>query len=151
MSIKEKICGLFKKKEEAKSTFVITFRHSTKNIEFEGTWKEVKGLFGRFAGGKGLKMNNFFVPWDEVAFIYEEPKKEAEPEGKEGEGAGSKPAEEATKAGDEIPATREAKALGAETMEVLGEAKEEPKDAKIDEVKATVEEEKKVEAEKIEE
>ena len=133
----ERLKGLFKKRETERSTFAITFRHSAKSIEFEGTWEEVKGLFGKFAGGKGLKMGNFFVPWDEVAFIYQEDKEEKKGEAKKG-----------PKPGDEIPATPEAKDLGAETMEVLGE-KESPKDARIDEVKAAVEKETEVKAEEI--
>lgn len=107
--------------------FTITFRHSTKSIDFEGTWRGIEEMSGRFADSEGLKMNNFYVPWDEVAFIYcggrvADDKKE---EGKEGE----KDLSEA-KPGDEVPATDEAKALGAEAMEVLpddGEGKEEAK------------------------
>ena len=82
-------------------------------------------------------MGNFFVPWDEVAFIYQEDKEEKKDEAKK-----------EPKQGDEIPATPEAKDLGAETMEVLGE-KENPKDVKVDEVKAAVEKETEVKAEEI--
>lgn len=105
--------------------FTITFRHSTKSIDFEGTWRGIEEMSGGFADSKGLKMNNFYVPWDEVAFIYcggrvADDKKE---EAKDGE---KDPSE--AKPGDTVPATDEAKALGAETMEILpGDGKEEPK------------------------
>lgn len=137
MTLKERIARLFGRGKEEKRTFVVFFKHSQRNIEFESTWEEVKRLSKRFGGEKGLKMNNFFVPWSEVASIYEKD-----------------PEEEAPKAGDEMPATLdaslrsltpEARALGAETMEVI----EDPKDAPIEDVKATVEEEKEVKAEKI--
>lgn len=108
--------------------FTITFRHSTKSIDFEDTWRGIEEMSGAFADSKGLKMNNFYVPWDEVAFIYcdgrvADDKKE---EGKEGEDLSK------AKPGDEVPATDAAKALGAETMEILpddgkGEAKPEEK------------------------
>lgn len=123
--------------------FTITFRHSAKSIDFESTWRQVKGMSGRFAGSKGFKMNNFYVPWDEVAFIYcggrvADDKKE---EGKEGEDLSK------AKPGDEVPATDAAKALGAETMEILpddgkGEAKAEGKaeEAKPEEAKAATRE-----------
>ena len=127
MSLKEKIARLFGRGKEEKRTFVVFFKHSQRNVEFESTWEEVKRLSKRFGGEKGLKMDNFFVPWSEIASIYE------------------KDPEEAPKAGDEMPATLEARALGAETMEVI----EDPKDAPIDGVKASVEEEKEVKAEKI--
>lgn len=106
--------------------FTITFRHSSKSVDFESTWSQIKGMSGRFADSRGLKMNNFYVPWDEVAFIYcdgrvADDKKE---EGKEGE----KDLSEA-KPGDEVPATGAAKDLGAETMEILTEdGKEEAKE-----------------------
>ena len=116
------------RKTEEKSTFVVTFRHSQRSVEFESTWEEIKSLSKRFGGEKGLKMNNFFVPWGEVASIYEKD-----------------PEEEAPKAGDKMPATPEAQEMGAETMEVI----EDPKDAPIDGVKASVEEEKEVKMEKI--
>lgn len=137
MTLKERIARLFGRGKEEKRTFVVFFKHSQRNIEFESTWEEVKRLSKRFGGEKGLKMNNFFVPWSEVASIYEKD-----------------PEEEAPKAGDEMPATLdaslrsltpEARALGAETMEVI----EDPKDAPIEDVKAAVEEEKEVKAEKI--
>lgn len=137
MTLKERIARLFGRGKEEKRTFVVFFKHSQRNIEFESTWEEVKRLSKRFGGEKGLKMNNFFVPWSEVASIYEKD-----------------PEEEAPKAGDEMPATLdaslrsltpEARALGAETMEVI----EDPKDAPIEGVKAAVEEEKEVKAEKI--
>ena len=115
MALKEKIARMFGRKKEEKSTFVVFFKHSQRSVEFESTWEEVKRLSKRFGGEKGLKMNNFFVPWSEVASIYEKD-----------------PEEEAPKAGDEMPATPEARALGAETMEVI----EDPKDAPIEEVKA---------------
>ena len=128
MALKEKIARMFGREKEKKSTFVVFFRHSQRSVEFEGTWKEVERLSKRFGGERGLKMGNFFVPWGEVASIYEKD-----------------PEEEAPKAGDEVPATPEAKALGAETMEVI----KDPEDAPIDGVKASVEEEKEVKAEKI--
>lgn len=127
MTLKEKIARLFGRGKEEKRTFVVFFKHSQRNIEFESTWEEVKHLSKRFGGEKGLKMDNFFVPWSEIASIYE------------------KDPEEAPKAGDEMPATLEARELGAAIMEVI----EDPKDAPIDEVKAPVEEEKEVKAEKI--
>ena len=127
MTLKERIARLFGRGKEEKRTFVVFFKHSQRNVEFESTGEEVKRLSKRFGGEKGLKMDNFFVPWSEIASIYE------------------KDPEEAPKAGDEMPATLEARALGAETMEVI----EDPKDAPIDGVKASVEEEKEVKAEKI--
>ena len=127
MSLKEKIARLFGRGKEEKCTFVVFFKHSQRNVEFDSTWEEVKRLSKRFGGEKGLKMDNFFVPWSEIASIYE------------------KDPEEAPKAGDEMPATLEARELGAATMEVI----EDPKDAPIDGVKASVEEEKEVKAEKI--
>lgn len=128
MTLKEKIARLFGHGKEEKRTFVVFFKHSQRNVEFESTWEEVKHLSKRFGGEKGLKMDNFFVPWSEIASIYEKG-----------------PEEEATKISDEMPATLEARKLGAETMEVI----EDPKDAPIDGVKASVEEEKEVKAEKI--
>ena len=128
MTLKEKIARLFGRGKEEKRTFVVFFKHSQRNVEFESTWEEVKHLSKRFGGEKGLKMDNFFVPWSEIASIYEK-----------------EPEEEATKVNDEVPATLEARKLGAATMEVI----EDPKDAPIDEVKASVEEEKEVKAEKI--
>lgn len=127
MTLKERIARLFGRGKEEKRTFVVFFKHSQRNVEFESTWEEVKRLSKRFGGEKGLKMDNFFVPWSEIASIYE------------------KDPEEAPKAGDEMPATLEARELGAATMEVI----EDPKDAPIDGVKASVEEEKEVKAEKI--
>ena len=127
MTLKERIARLFGRGKEEKRTFVVFFKHSQRNIEFESTWDEVKHLSKRFGGEKGLKMDNFFVPWSEIASIYE------------------KEPEEATKAGDEMPATLEARELGAATMEVM----DEPMDTPIDEVKASVEEEKEVKAEKM--
>ena len=128
MALKEKIDRLFGRGKEEKRTFVVFFKHSQRNVEFESTWEEVKHLSKRFGGEKGLKMDNFFVPWSEIASIYEKD-----------------PEEEATKVGDELPATLEARELGAETMEVI----EDPKDAPIEGVKAAVEEEKEVKAEKM--
>ena len=128
MALKEKIARLFGRGKEEKRTFIVFFKHSQRNVEFESTWKEVKRLSKRFGGEKGLKMDNFFVPWSEIASIYEKD-----------------PEEEATKAGDEVPATLEARKLGAATMEVI----DDPKDAPIDEVKAFAEEEKEVKAEKM--
>lgn len=128
MTLKERIARLFGHGKEEKRTFVVFFKHSQRNVEFESTWEEVKHLSKRFGGEKGLKMDNFFVPWSEIASIYE---KDLE--------------EEAHKTGDEVPATLEARKLGAATMEVI----EDPKDAPIDGVKASVEEEKEVKAEKI--
>ena len=127
MTLKERIARLFGRGKEEKRTFVVFFKHSQRNVEFESTWEEVKHLSKRFGGEKGLKMDNFFVPWSEVASIYE------------------KDPEDDTKAGDEMPATLEARELGAATMEVI----EDPKDTPIDEVKASVEEEKEVKAEKM--
>ena len=127
MTLKEKIARLFGYGKEEKRTFVVFFKHSQRNVEFESTWEEVKHLSKRFGGEKGLKMDNFFVPWSEVASIYE------------------KELEEATKDGDEMPATLEARKLGAATMEVI----DDPKDAPIDGVKASVEEEKEVKVEKM--
>ena len=127
MTLKERIARLFGRGKEEKRTFVVFFRHSQRRVEFEGTWGEIKRLSKRFGGERGLKMDNFFVPWSEIASIYE------------------KEPEEATKAGDEMPATLEARELGAATMEVI----EDPKDTPIDEVKASVEEEKEVKAEKM--
>lgn len=120
--------------------FTITFRHSTKSIDFEDTWRGIEEMSGAFADSKGLKMNNFYVPWDEVAFIYckgrvADDKKE---EGKEGEDLSK------AKPGDEVPATDAAKALGAETMEILpSDGKEE---AKAEETKAEAKPEEKAEA-----
>ena len=128
MTLKEKIARLFGRGKEEKRTFVVFFKHSQRNVEFESTWEEVKHLSKRFGGEKGLKMDNFFVPWSEIASIYEKD-----------------PEEETTKVVDEMPATLEARELGAATMEVI----EDPKDTPIDEVKASVEEEKEVKAEKI--
>ena len=128
MALKEKIARLFGHGKEEKRTFVVFFKHSQRNVEFDSTWEEVKHLSKRFGGEKGLKMDNFFVPWSEIASIYE---KDTE--------------EEAHKAGDEVPATLEARKLGAATMEVI----DDPKDAPIDEVKAFAEEEKEVKAEKM--
>lgn len=128
MSLKEKIARLFGRGKEEKRTFVVFFKHSQRNVEFESTWEEVKHLSKRFGGEKGLKMDNFFVPWSEIASIYEKDQEE-----------------EATKVGDEMPATLEARELGASTMEVI----DDPKDAPIDGVKASVEEEKEVKAEKM--
>ena len=127
MTLKERIARLFGRGKEEKRTFVVFFKHSQRNVEFESTWEEVKRLSKRFGGEKGLKMDNFFVHGSEIARIYE------------------KDPEEAPKAGDEMPATLEARELGAATMEVI----EDPKDAPIDGVKASVEEEKEVKAEKI--
>lgn len=138
MALKEKIARMFGRKNEKKSTFVVFFRHSQRSVEFESTWKEVERLSKRFGGERGLKMGNFFVPWGEVASIYEKD-----------------PEEETPKAG-ETPETREAREmsdllspvareLGAKSVEVIRD----PKDAPIDGVKAAVEEEKKIKAEKI--
>lgn len=132
MAFKEKIARIFGRKNEKKSTFVVFFRHSQRSVEFESTWKEVEKLSKRFGGERGLKMGNFFVPWGEVASIYEK-----DPEG------------ETPKAG-ETPATSDllspvARELGAKSVEVIRD----PKDAPIDGVKAAVEEEKKIKAEKI--
>ena len=128
MTLKEKIARLFGRGKEEKRTFVVFFKHSQRNVEFESTWEEVKHLSKRFGGEKGLKMDNFFVPWSEIASIYEKDQEE-----------------EATKISDEMPATLEARKLGAATMEVI----DNPKDTPIDEVKASVEEEKEVKAEKM--
>ena len=128
MTLKERIARLFGRGKEEKRTFVVFFKHSQRNIEFESTWEEVKHLSKRFGGEKGLKMDHFFVPWSEIASIYEK-----------------EPEEEDTKASDEVPATLEARKLGAATMEVI----EDPKDAPIDGVKASVEEEKEVKVEKM--
>ena len=108
MSLKERIARLFGRGKQEKRTFVISFRHSQKNAEFESTWDEVRHLSRRFGGERGLKMDNFFVPWSEVASIYEKDPEE----------------NEAHKAGDTLPATPEARALGAETMEVIEDSKD---------------------------
>ena len=128
MSLKEKIAHLFGHRKNEKNTFIVFFKHSQRNIEFESTWEEVKHLSKHFGGEKGLKMDNFFVPWSEVASIYEKD-----------------PEEEAPKAGDNMPATPEAKKLGAETMEVI----EDPKDTPVDGVKDSAEDEKETKTEKI--
>ena len=128
MTLKEKIARAFGRGKEEKRTFVVFFRHSQRRVEFEGTWGEIKRLSKRFGGERGLKMDNFFVPWGEVASIYEKD-----------------PEEEAPKAEGEEPEAREARELGAESMEAI----EDPKDAPIDGVKAAVEEEKEVKAEKM--
>lgn len=132
MALKEKIARMFGRKNEKKSTFVVFFRHSQRSVEFESTWKEVERLSKRFGGERGLKMGNFFVPWGEVASIYEKD-----------------PEEETPKAG-ETPETRDllsrvAREMGAKSAEVI----KDPKDTPIDGVKAAVEEEKKIKAEKI--
>lgn len=132
MALKEKIARMFGRKNEKKSTFVVFFRHSQRSVEFESTWKEVERLSKRFGGERGLKMGNFFVPWGEVASIYEKD-----------------PEEETPKAG-ETPGTsdllsRVAREMGAKSAEVI----KGPKDTPIDGVKAAVEEEKKIKAEKI--
>ena len=128
MTLKERIARLFGRGKGEKRTFVVFFRHSQRRVEFEGTWGEIKRLSKRFGGERGLKMDNFFVPWGEVASIYEKD-----------------PEEEAPKAEGEEPEAREARELGAESMEAI----EDPKDAPIEGVKAAVEEEKEVKAEKI--
>lgn len=132
MALKEKIARMFGRKNEKKSTFVVFFRHSQRSVEFESTWKEVERLSKRFGGERGLKMGNFFVPWGEVASIYEKD-----------------PDEETPKAG-ETPGTsdllsRVAREMGAKSAEVI----KDPKDTPIDGVKAAVEEEKKIKAGKI--
>lgn len=115
--------------------FTITFRHSSKSIDFEGTWRGIEEMSGAFADSKGLKMNNFYVPWDEVAFIY-----------CGGRVADDRKGLSEAKPGDEVPATDEAKALGAETMEVLpSDGKEEPKAEAKPEEKAEAKEEEKPE------
>ena len=128
MALKEKIARLLGRGKEEKRTFVVFFKHSQRRVEFEGTWGEIKRLSKRFGGERGLKMDNFFVPWGEVASIYEKD-----------------PEEEAPQAEGEAPEAREARELGAESVEAI----EDPKDAPIDGVKAAVEEERKIKAEKI--
>ena len=128
MTLKEKIARLFGRGKGEKRTFVVFFRHSQRRVEFEGTWGEIKRLSKRFGGERGLKMDNFFVPWGEVASIYEKD-----------------PEEEAPKAEGEEPEAREARELGAESMEAI----EDPKDAPIDGAKASAEEGKEAKAEKI--
>ena len=128
MTLKEKIARLFGRGKGEKRTFVVFFRHSQRRVEFEGTWGEIKRLSKRFGGERGLKMDNFFVPWGEVASIYEKD-----------------PEEEAPKAEGEEPEAREARELGAESMEAI----EDPKDAPIDGAKASAEEGKEIKAEKI--
>lgn len=116
--------------------FTITFRHSSKSIDFEGTWRGIGKMSGRFADSRGLKMNNFYVPWDEVAFIYCGGR--VADDAKEGKKEGEVPSE--AKPGDEVPATGAAKALGAETMEILpgeGEAGPKADEAKPAETTAT--------------
>ena len=85
MPLKERIARLFGRGKQEKRTFVISFRHSQKNAEFESTWDEVRHLSRRFGGERGLKMDNFFVPWSEVASIYEK-----DPEENEAHKAGAK-------------------------------------------------------------
>ena len=128
MTLKETIARLFGRGKEEKRTFVVFFKHSQRRVEFEGTWGEIKRLSKRFGGERGLKMDNFFVPWGEVASIY-----------------AKDPEEEAPQAEGEEPEAREARELGAESVEAI----EDPKDAPIDGAKAAVEEEKEVKAEKI--
>ena len=128
MTLKERIARAFGRGKEEKSTFVVFFKHSQRRVEFEGTWGEIKRLSKRFGGERGLKMDNFFVPWGEVASIYEKD-----------------PEEEAPKAEGEEPEAREARELGAESVEAI----EDPKDAPIDGAKAAAEEEKEAKAEKI--
>lgn len=102
---------------DEKHLFTITFKHSQQSVDFESTWNEVRGLSKRFGGRRGLKMNNFFVPWDEVAFIYCGDKagdKDAKKDGGEGKDLSD------AKPGDTVPATGAAKDLGADSMEVLG-------------------------------
>ena len=107
MTLKERIAHLFGRGKQERHTFVISFRHSQKNAELESTWDEVRHLSRRFGGERGLKMDNFFVPWSEVASIYEKDPEE--------EGRGKK----ASNAGDTLPATPAARALGAESMEII--------------------------------
>lgn len=134
MALKEKIARMFGREKERKSTFVVFFRHSQRSVEFEGTWKEVERLSKRFGGERGLKMGNFFVPWGEVASIYEKDPEEAKETPKAGETPGTS---------DLL--SRVAREMGAKSAEVI----KDPKDAPIEDVKAAVEEEKKIKAEKI--
>lgn len=133
MALKEKIARAFGRGKEEKRTFVVFFKHSQRRVEFEGTWGEIRRLSKRFGGERGLKMDNFFVPWGEVASIYE---KDPEEEAPKAEGEAPAAAEDLT------PAARE---LGAKSAEAI----KDPKDAPIDGVKAAVEEEKEIKAEKI--
>ena len=126
MTLKERIARAFGRGKEEKRTFVVFFKHSQRRVEFEGTWGEIRRLSKRFGGERGLKMDNFFVPWGEVASIYEKDPEESE----------------APKAEGEAQEAREARELGAESAEAI----EDPKDAPIEGVKASVEEEKKVKA-----
>ena len=138
MALKEKIAHMFGRKKEEKSTFVVSFRHSQRSVEFESTWKEVKKLSKRFGGERGLKMDNFFVPWGEVASIYEKDPEEEKETPKAGETPAMSDASLRSLA-------RDAREMGAASMEVI----KDPKDTPIDGVKAAVEEEKEVKAEKI--
>ena len=108
MSLKERIARLFGRGKQEKHTFVVFCKHSRRNVEFESTWEEIGHLSRHFGGERGLKMDNFFVPWSEVASIYEKDPEE----------------DEAHKAGDTLPATSEARALGAESMEVIKDSKD---------------------------
>lgn len=141
MALKEKIARMFRRgKKEKRSTFVVFFKHSQRSVEFESTWEEIKSLSKRFGGEKGLKMNNFFVPWGEVASIYEKGPEEGKETPKPGDTPGTREVREMS---DLLsPMARE---LGAKFVEVIRD----PKDAPIDGVKAAVEEEKKIKAEKI--
>lgn len=125
MTLKERIARAFGRGKEEKRTFVVFFKHSQRRVEFEGTWGEIRRLSKRFGGERGLKMDNFFVPWGEVASIYEKD-----------------PEEEAPKAEGEEPAAREARELGAESVEAI----EDPKDAPIEGAKAPAEEGKEAKA-----
>lgn len=114
-----------------KKLFVISFKHSQKTAEFIASWKDVEGLSSYLGGERGLKMGNFFVPWSEVANIYCEDEAKAPDDTKKDDKVdGNKP-------GD-VPS-------GSDTAGVVSE----PKDASIDEVRAAVEEEKEIKAEKI--
>lgn len=107
MTLKERIARLFGHGKQEKHTFVVFFKHSQRNVEFESTWDEIGHLSKHFGGERGLKMDNFFVPWSEIASIYEKDLEE----------------DEAPKAGNTLPATPEARELGAETMEVIKDSK----------------------------
>lgn len=131
MSLKDKIARLFGRGKQEKHTFVIFFKHSQRTIEFESTWEEINSLSTYFGGERGFKMDNFFVPWSEVAGVYEKSPEEKEKE------------EKALRAGAMfsgipgvlLPVTRE---QGAKTAKDIKDIK----DTKIDETKVASEEEK---------
>lgn len=117
--------------DDGKKLFVISFKHSQKTAEFIASWKDVEGLSSYLGGERGLRMGNFFIPWSEVANIYCEGEAKAPDDTKKDDKVdGNKP-------GDVPP--------GSDTAEVVSE----PMDTPIEGVRAAVEEEKEIKAEKI--